>query len=406
MNLIMSKGFVLNKIIFFIFLAIGLLGNLNNAYCDKINFQSIPDGLSNQNVKCISKDYKGFMWFGTNEGLNRFDGSNFITYEKRVNDTTSLRSNSVNAILEDSNHNLWIGTSLGLCLYNREKDNFYRFKHFRPDHTAYITSLFEDSNKNIWIGTSGAGLFIYDTATDSLFAYTQEIDNSSSLSSNFISSIVADKKNRIWVGTREGLDLFDVKRNTFLHFDDIHQMNSDLDNDVNIKKLILDDNGAIWIGTYGRGLFKVTEEGEKWIIKQYLATGRTEDLSSNDILSLICDQKGDIWIGTENGGLNRLAVNSDKFDVYKTHDGNYHGISSNSIWSLFQDNSGIIWIGTYNHGFNFIDQRIEKFDVFQKNPFDQKTLVNNNVLNLRRKYLDCNRWGRGKLPSIKNGYFF
>jgi len=345
---------------------------------NKLKFQSIKHGLSNLHVRCILKDSRGFMWFGTSEGLNKYDGSDFTLYVNYVNDSNSLLNNNVNAILEDSRHNIWIGTTIGVSVYNRDSDNFSVLKSIGTNRFSYITSFYEDKTSNMWIGTSGQGIYVYSPKSDSIFRYTHCEDDPASLSSNYISKIISDNKDRIWLATHSGLDVFDTNLKKFIHF----KSNDTLVNRLkscHVKKICFDTQRNLWIGTYGNGLFKLTEQGTDWEMEHYPADNKPGSLSSNDILSLLCDKKGDLWIGTENGGLNILPQNSEEFVLCNTEDGNFQSISSNSIWSLYEDNEGIFWIGTYNQGINFIDERIEKFEIFQRNPFEQKTLVNNNV---------------------------
>jgi signal transduction histidine kinase/ligand-binding sensor domain-containing protein/DNA-binding response OmpR family regulator len=346
----------------------------------KINFHSIKDGLSNPYVKCIIKDSRGYLWFGTNEGLNKFDGSNFTLYERNINDPNSLVSNTINTILEDKDLNLWIGTGNGLCIYNRQLDNFKVFRNFGEERYPSISSLFEDDNNNIWIGTSGLGLYIYDKSIDSLYSYMPDVNDRTSISSSFINSIISDKKGGIWVGTRNGLDLFYAKDSVKARSNYNYKLPDEL-KVCYIRKLCIDKDGNLWVGTYGKGLYEVIDKDNGWHINHYQVSVEKGSLSNNDILSIICDSKGNLWIGTENGGLNVLPNNLTDFISYKTEDGNLQCISSNSIWSLYQDNTGIIWIGTYNHGVNFIDERIGEFDVYYRNAYEYKTLVNNNVVN-------------------------
>jgi ligand-binding sensor domain-containing protein/signal transduction histidine kinase/DNA-binding response OmpR family regulator len=343
------------------------------------NFQSIQDELSNPYIRCILKDSQGFMWFGTNEGLNKFDGSNFTLYEKGTNQPNSLICNAINAIIEDKNKNLWVGTGTGLCVYDREKDNFKAFRHFGQDLFPSVSALLEDNNDNIWIGTFGVGLYKYNKNIDSLYAYIHDKNDTTSISSNFIFSIISDKKGRIWIGTRNGLDLFDEKNNEFTQYYHGQKLPSELSTGF-INELCLDKDGDLWIGTNGKGLYELTEQENRWHINHFQLSDFEGSKSSN-ILSLMCDNKGNLWIGTENGGLYVLQSSSKEFVNYKNEEGNLHSLSSNSIWSLYQDNTGIIWIGTYNHGINFIDARIEKFEVYRRNINEHYTLVNNNVTN-------------------------
>lgn len=350
---------------------------LSQAQDSRISFQSIENGLSNPHVKCILKDSKGFMWFGTNEGLNKFDGTSFSVYENDQSDSSSILNNTINALLEDTNQNLWIGTGVGVCIYNREKDNF---KQFRDLGTIYISSLYEDQNKNIWIGTLGAGLFVYDPKMDSVYNYFYYTEDNNSVTSNFINSIAADSHGRIWLGNRNGLNVFDKSKNKFVRFQCEHPLYKDISTGF-IKRLTVDQNGDLWIGTYGNGIYNLQFKNDNWNIRQYKRNNQPGSLSNNDILTMISDNKGYLWVGTENGGLNVLPPQSDQFSVYKTIDGDANSISSNSIWSLYHDNTGILWIGTFNHGLNFVDEKIKKFDVYQRNSFQEKTLIDNNVMN-------------------------
>lgn len=367
------------RIILHILLILILSNNICLGQNDRINFQSINYGLSNPHVKCIYKDYKGFMWFGTSEGLNKYDGTKFTMYAYNPNDSSSLVNNNINALLEDKNHNLWIGTTIGVCIYNREKDNFSVLKGIGRNRFSYISCLFEDKNGNIWIGSSGQGIYVYNPKNDSLFTYTHNDKDPASVSTNYISNIISGKNNEIWLATNFGLDLFTIETGRFIHFKSNNKLATELQSS-HVKRICFDHENNLWAGTYGNGLYKIVDKGNDWQIQHFQGSDLPGNLSSNDILSLICDNKGNLWIGTENGGLNALPVNSNKFKVYKTEDGNLQGISSNSIWALYQDSIGILWIGTYNQGLNFIDENIEKFEVFQRNPFNSKTLVNNNVV--------------------------
>ena len=355
----------------------------------KLHFQSIQDGLSNPHVRCIYKDSRGFMWFGTNEGLNKFDGSTFTVYENSISDSNSIITNSINTIIEDKDHNLWIGTGKGLCIYNREKDNFKKIRNIGQELFPPISALFEDDKNQIWIGTSGVGLYKYDKKSDSITSYMPDRNDSTSILSNFIFSIIADKEGQIWIGTRNGLVLFDVSSNSFTQY--CHNKKLPLELCTTLaRRLCLDKNGNLWVGTDGRGLYKLIEKKDGWYVNHFQMSD-SKGISSNNILSLSCDRKGNLWAGTENGGLSVLPYNSAEFINYKVEEGNFQSISSNSIWSIYEDNADIIWLGTYNRGVNYVDERIERFEIYQRNGCVQKNLVDNNVVNFSEDN-DGNIW--------------
>lgn len=344
----------------------------------KITFQSLEEGLSHHHVKGIVKDSEGFMWFGTYDGLNKYDGTNFVLYENNPDDSTSLCHNSVNTILEDSQKNIWVGTSNGLVVYNRDTDNFSSLKELGKRNIFYVSSLYCDRNDILWIGTSGSGLFRYDLKRHKLDSCLYDKNKPGSIRSNFINSIVSDKDNNVWIGTRKGLELFDARTKSFTHF--VHDPSDQTSLSGNaVSSLTNDKDGSVWVGTYGNGLNRMVRSGGSYTFMRFQKTNLAGSLSHNNILSLIADKKGNLWVGTENGGLNCLPYKSDRFVSYLTEDGNPTSISSNSIWSLYEDNIGIVWIGTYNKGLSRIDEKYDKFEVLQRNSASPRTLVNNNV---------------------------
>ena len=344
----------------------------------KISFQALRDGLSNNHIKCIFQDSKGFMWFGTYDGLNKFDGNNFVNYENSPSDSNSLSHNYISAIVEDRFKNIWVGTSNGLNLYNRDKDNFTKVKPLQSFSFLCISTLFLDESDNLWIGTAGNGLIIYNIKNQKVTTFLTSSENKTTISSNFVTRIVKDKHKRIWLGTRNGLNLMDFKTQKFSHFvNDENDPESLSQNHV--MALNQDNQGNLWIGTYGGGLNKLEERNGNISFKHYIKSNNTNGLSNNYILSLCPDRKGNLWIGTENGGLNYLNISTDVVDHYYAEDGNSRALISNSIWTIYEDKEGIVWIGTYNKGINIIDEHYNKFELYQKDNSANKNLVNNDI---------------------------
>jgi ligand-binding sensor domain-containing protein/signal transduction histidine kinase/DNA-binding response OmpR family regulator len=362
------------SVLFVLFLQIN-----SGAYCQKkLSFQSLHDGLSNNHIKCIFQDSKGFMWFGTYDGLNKFDGNNFVTYENSPSDSNSLCHNYINAIIEDKYKNIWIGTSNGLDIYNRNNDHFSTIHQLHSYTFLCITVLFFDDLDNLWIGTSGNGLIIYNIKNQKVTSFTSSITDEKTISSNFVTGIVKDRYNRIWIGTRSGLNLFDYKNKIFKHF--VHDDNNPESlSQNNIMVLKTDNSGDVWIATYGGGVNQLGDRNDKIIFKHYDKNNTTHGLSNNYILSLCPDRKGNLWIGTENGGLNYLNESNGIIDHYYAEDGNPQALISNSIWAVYEDKDGIVWIGTYDKGINIIDENFDKFELFQKNNSTNKRLTNNDI---------------------------
>jgi ligand-binding sensor domain-containing protein/signal transduction histidine kinase/DNA-binding response OmpR family regulator len=344
-----------------------------------ITFQSLQEGLSNQIITCIMKDHKGYMWFGTYNGLNRYDGTNFVVYDNQTK-SRSICYNTIGAIAEDIYHNIWVGTANGLNIYNRERDRFEKVSGLDITDTLNIKALYCDKQGNVWIGTMGDGMFVYDQSTKRLKHFIHNASDRYSLNSNFVKTIIADSKQNLWIGTREGLDYFDRKKNVFTHFVSSPACNSCLSHNT-VSSLVIDRQGDLWIGTHGGGLNKLILKNNSYHFQHFRKNNLPDGLSNDFILSLMVDKEGNLWAGTENGGLHCMIVssNSNKFIHYFSEEGNAKSLSSNSIWSLYEDNTGIMWIGTYNKGINIYDVNAEKFQIYQCNGFSKHTLVNNQV---------------------------
>ena len=199
----------MNKILllfaFFSLFRISNLNSQNNKYV--FSHVDVNKGMSDNFVKCIYKDTKGFIWFGTNNGLNRFDGYKFEVFQQNISDTTSITDNDINAITSDKYGNLWIGTGGGVCILNCETFKFSRVNLVSstplscPD-IGYITAMSNDPEGNIMIGTHN-GLFFYNQQSKS-FRHILIDEQSCSSQLNNITAIVPDKTHSFWIGTTNG----------------------------------------------------------------------------------------------------------------------------------------------------------------------------------------------------------
>jgi ligand-binding sensor domain-containing protein/signal transduction histidine kinase/CheY-like chemotaxis protein/AraC-like DNA-binding protein len=343
-------------------------------------FQSIQKGLSRKMIKCIYKDSRGFMWFGTDDGLNLYDGVSFTIFENTPDDPGSISNSDINAIAEDSGGRLWIGTAKGLNLFDREHFSFLRISDTLAGEQdiarMYINSIYIDSDSAVWIGTLGGGLIIYNPEENS-FVYRNELDGKS-IRSNFVTCLLPDALGNIWIGTWKGLDCFEKRTLHFIHFshdpDDPESLGG-----IRISSLAMDKSGTLWIGMQGYGLDRINKQDNRIVFDHYRHNNSIGSISNDYILSLCFDHSGNLWVGTENGGLNLLPRQSEKFKVYIHDNSNPNSIRSNSIWSLMEDDAGILWIGTYNKGINTIDKKASRFELYQCNNFTTKSLGNNDV---------------------------
>ncbi len=342
-------------------------------YQNKFIRLGVENGLSQRWVRCIYQDHFGFLWFGTKDGLNKFNGSEFVIY--RASDTSSFRiSNStINDIHEEPNGNLWIATDRGLSIYQRDYDNFI---NFGPLSNYAITCILKTHNGDFWFG-SESGLFLYHTSTKSLrrFLHVEEVPES--LNGNNILSLHEDAKNRVWVGTQRGLNIFDKSDSTF------RQLFSGNNNpclaNLEVHAIVEDKSGNIYTGTSGGGLdiFNINDDFNSCSPKRIL---------TGNVVVLYIDNRNRLLVGRGGGGgfsivpLNNLAWPYTGFLSFKNIPGNEHSISDNSIESFFEDENGDIWIGTYGNGANLYSNRNYKFNQ-ESHLNDYNNLLVNKLVN-------------------------
>jgi ligand-binding sensor domain-containing protein/serine phosphatase RsbU (regulator of sigma subunit) len=319
------------------------------------------EGLSQSVVNCIFQDSQGFLWFGTQNGLNRFDGYDFGNFLKNPSDPSSLIDNWVYAICEDNSGNLWIGTKKGLAKYNRKSNKFQEVEYkpkgrFIPNNT--VNSLCTSSDGKILVNTNGMLIIIEpETLNCSHFQTNFPEDRSIFDQSR---PIIEDKHGNIWFGTNSGLCKFTRKTSKFSYFKvDPEQVLSGSD----INALFEDFNGNIWVGT-NIGLRLLNPVDNKVLnINQIL---KNKELNY-PVKAITRSIDGYIWIATENGGLGRLQFNGQQADLqYFVNDPNkLNALTHNIVYSLFIDKSDILWIGTLN-GISKLDLKKKKFNLYRK----------------------------------------
>ncbi|MBN2420163.1 MAG: response regulator [Deltaproteobacteria bacterium] len=369
----------------FFFIITGLIFQASNSYSSlpaKLKFEHITtdNGLSQSTVTSILQDRHGFMWFGTFDGLNRYDGYEFTIYRHDPNDPGSIISNQVRAIFEDNEGNLWIATFEGLSRYDRDKDKFinYDTKNGYSLGKMDIWSIFRDSKKNLWICTNDQSLFLYNPEKDSSTVFKSDLNKEGAIKSNVIRQVYEDSKGHIWVATYEGgLYLFNYENHTFMGF--LHQEgNPDTLSGNSIYSIMEDSKGYLWFACYGNGLsyIHVSEIDNGRFTSLRHDPEDTSSLSNNNILALCEDKSGGIWIGTENGGLDFLQTDRKSFTHYKNNQSNPFSINSNSIYSIYRDNIGDIWIGTFSGGINLLNYSKQGFIHYENRP---NSISNNSV---------------------------
>lgn len=350
----------------------------------KFNHLNVDDGLSQGTIYYICQDKFGFLWFATENGLNRYDGYTFKVYKHNIRNEYSISSNMVMCLFEDSKKNLWIGTNQGLNYYDENNDRMIQDPKW-PHNT--ITSIAEDENNNLWLGSKDY-LYYLDLKHNTLKVYTpnDSVHNRGYLSNGIINSICVDQNKNIWIGTNRGLNLYSKQKDEFInYFYDGSDPNS-LSNDQ-VCSLLEDKDGRLWVGTAaGLDLFTNAKDlplKGKFIHFQNKSTDQ-KSISNGRVLFLLEDDKQNLWISTENGGLNKLNLTMYKNNIinfihYRNNTANKNSLSFNSVGSIFQDKQHNIWIGTMGNGLNMINAVEKQFIHVMNEPGNKNSLSNNMV---------------------------
>ena len=351
------------------------------------------DGLSQNTVISICQDSIGFMWFGTYNGLNRYDGYTIKRFIHNSNDSTSISHNVIEDMIVDKDGILWIATDNGLCRYDQDTETFHTYYHDENDSTSLgynsVRSLCEDSQGNLWIGTYGGGLDVMDQTTGQFSHYKHKLNGDSSLSNNNINYIYEDRSQNLWIATDAGLNLLNMNKRTFRIFRYNIQDLTSISHD-NISVIYEDREGDLWVGTWNGGLNRLKDG-----YSNQLKNGSVQfdhfyypyELSNNIIRDILEDQLGRLWIATRGGGLNYYNRKSNRFIPCLYDFKNPHSISNNTVNTLFKDISGIFWVGTYG-GIDKYGPYLKKFDLYQGMPGNPGTYIFNNIQSL---YVDSTK---------------
>ena len=338
------------------------------------------DGLSSNAINAILKDRYGLMWFGTDDGLNKFDGTNFKVYRQDLNESATLRSNRITTLFEDQSGNLWVGTDGGgLSLYNRKEDNFTNLKY--PGVNNSVNKILADTFGKIWIAHY-SGLTVIDPSNRKSLTFKPDAHKRGQLTTNAVLTIFRDKKNTMWVGTTDGLFRYNRKARGFIHYKhDPGLPSSLLDNYV--KAIVEDPKGALWIST-SKGLSMMRPDRAGFEnsfnnIKNY------QTLATSNVGPLDIDIQGRLWIGT-NHGLYILNRQSGAIANFLPDKRNKHSLASRSINCIYIDKAmGIHWLGTYHSGISKYDKNLSLFRLKEANSFDSKGLSDSRVTSFAMK---------------------
>jgi ligand-binding sensor domain-containing protein/signal transduction histidine kinase len=385
---------------------------------------SVEAGLSQSTVLCVEQDQRGFIWFGTQDGLNRYDGYDFLVFEHEPDNPTSLSDNTVLALFEDRNGTLWVGTdgggldrfdhisgefihyrssqatmsslsddsvfeiyedSLGWIWVgtrrglNRMDSQFETFEHMSYDflNEAEIFAILEDRTGLLWIGTN-YGLVSYDRQNEFYTHYINNPANPASLGGDRVNALYEDAEGILWIGTGDGLNRFNRGTNNFTRY----QMDAD------DKRSLIDDRitaiygepyDALWVGTEA-GLDRFDPYSGEFVHYQN-DPGIAHSLSNNHVQAVYVDREGVLWVGTESGGVNKSSLGRGKFTLLQSRVGDPDSLSDNIVRAIFEDHEGIIWIGT-SKGLDGFDRATGLFTHYRHDSEDASSLSDDFVLSI------------------------
>jgi ligand-binding sensor domain-containing protein/signal transduction histidine kinase/DNA-binding response OmpR family regulator len=310
------------------------------------------DGLSSNTVTAILKDSHGLMWFATEDGLNKFDGTQVKVYRANKKDPSSLKSNDISSLHQDKAGRIWVGTvEGGLHYYDRKRDAFVSLAS--PPNVTSITS---DPTGKLWVGTTG-GLITVDVKTNEVNTFTSRANVPDKLSKGLVLSILIDSRRRIWVGTDHGLYSMDIAGNNVQAVEYFQTVPEDA-GPHSIKSVIEDSQGHLWAGAFS-GLYKLDPNGRVMESFRY-QPGNGNSLSSNMVFALAREDQRHIWVCTD-AGLNILDITTGLITRYSPDSRTEFSLSNKSLRSVLIDNEGICWIGTYKGGVNKYDKNLAIF---------------------------------------------
>ena len=392
---------------------------------------SVEDGLSQGAVHAVLQDSQGMMWFGTQGGLNRYDGYDFTVFDHDPNDPTSLALGWIWSLAEDANGTIWVGTDGGgLHRFLPESNAFERFVTSPSDPSSLshdtVRVIFEDSRGVLWVGTDG-GLNSLDPGTGVFTRYAHDPSNPKSLSHDQVRAITEDSTGMLWVGTYGGgINILPPETRTFTHLRHDPDDPDSLSND-RVRVIRETDDGTIWVGTYEHGLDRfdpatqrfrrvsrntprgapvvgekvrdiyqdsfgtvwvATDDGlGRWISDERGFANFANDpsepasLSDNRVNTIIEDAGGLLWVGTHNG-LNRWNLATSAFELYRQDPSSPDGMGSDVVNAFTEDTGGNIWIGTYGGGLTRMDAGTGNMTRFNHDANDPSSLSDDKVMAL------------------------
>lgn len=353
---------------------------------------TIEDGLSQSSVFSIVQDDIGFMWFATEDGLNKFDGNRFTVFRSDSRDSTSLPDLGIRKIYKDKSGNIWVLTLRGrLSRYIPQKNNFKRYL-LNVDNNVNplkIITLTEDKDGNLWAVTVKGDFFVFDKKKN-VFIYKKLNKNIEKEFKSFhLQFMLGAKDGTFWIGTWEGLVNFNLDTQQLKRYSNSSSDSHSLGGNM-IFNLVEDDSGNIWIASADGGVSVFSKSTSKFKIYKN-NPAQKNSISSNRIMSILIDSRKKIWIGTFDKGLDLFNPTTDTFINFSHNPSIAGSFSIGAVMAIYEDKSGGVWFGTGGGGINRYDPVNQNFHNIQHIPGNLKSISPNPVLSICEDYLG-NLW--------------
>lgn len=357
-----------------------LICSLQAVYAFPFRFvhYDVSNRLSSNSVRCILQDGQGYMWFGGDNMLNRFDGSTIKPFKNIAGDSTTIGSNYIRCMYEDAYHRIWVGTDRGIYIYNPENEQFSYFNKTTADGVtiqSYICNIVAEPNGKIWISTTEQGAFSYDCKERKLSQYINYPDTRrSTLNTSGVSVIYIDREGRVWASSRlagVGLSCYDAQSDSFEPFE-VNAPASLLE-DMTAYAIAEDEAGDFWLGTWTGGFCHLDMQSRK--LTPYLSPSTPD--GAYHIHSLLAYKPEIMLVGSDDG-LHYFNTKTKEFTMMTATEFNDKGLSDRFIYPIYKDREGGLWIGTYYGGINYSPPSKGDFKGYSHSKFNNS--VNGNII--------------------------
>nr|WP_297917515.1 sensor histidine kinase [uncultured Allomuricauda sp.] len=350
-----------------VLLAMGTnLGVLGQSANDPISFQHIKSGMSQSSATQIFEDSHGFLWIGTPNGLNRYDGTEFQVFEKGNAQNEGLTDGYIESIYEDNEGILYIGTNQGLNVYDRKINRVKPYPFLNSGkslNTKYIGAIAR-SKDILWLGTDNSGVYKYNITTGETKQIRFDHIYESGPSNHYIVEVFVIAEDKLLIITQASVYIINKDL----------QVVSQIEQPQNISRAIRLSDTNYLLGSHDGDLIPLEVSSDDEFLTQNIAID-----PGHSILSLSLDAQDKIWMGSENGGLHFYDPSTGEVQHLRVDVSKPNSITSNSIWSIHKAKNGVMWLGPFKNGLSFYDPQYHKFEHLKNNPFDVNTLSNNMV---------------------------